>query len=160
MLSLCGKRAHWRVSREEYAVTSACRRHQHPRVLPLSPLLLWWPLNIGQTTRRGYNGVHLDKAASMWVTWLFPSGSLMPLNRFDSSQHFPRQKEEVLHTSLLTSSFPSHFYLYNSRKAKSLWWFEDHHMSQMFWEKVHVESRSHLPWTCGFHNREKSSVCD
>lgn len=31
---------------------------------------------------------------------------------------------------------------------------------QMFWEKVHVEFRSHLLWTCGFQNREKSSVCD
>lgn len=111
-----------KVSREEYAVMG---RHQHPQVLPLSPLLLWWPLNIGHVTWRGYNGVHLDKAASMWAIWLFLSGSLMHLNSCDSSQHFPRRKEELLQTSLLASSFPSYSYLYNSRKAKSLWWFGD-----------------------------------
>lgn len=144
-----------KVSREEYAVMG---RHQHPQVLPLSPLLLWWPLNIGHVTWRGYNGVHLDKAASMWAIWLFLSGSLMHLNSCDSSQHFPRRKEELLQTSYLrlpSQVIPICTTVEKPKACDGLeTWF------QMFWEKVHAESRSCLSWTSAFQNREKSSVCD
>lgn len=89
---------------------------------------------------------------------LFPSGSLMHLNSFDSSQHFPRQKEELLQTSLLTSSFPSHFHLYNSRKAKSLWRFGDL-ISDILREGA-CGIPFTFPWISVFQNCEKSSVCD